>query len=78
MLPQIALCAKKKAWYSGDVPRRELNRVWSASTCSADRENDVRGTCVFLISKNFSKSVAHGRPRRTYGAFMLGAEAIGS
>lgn len=31
MLPQIALCAKKKAWHSGNVPRRKLNR-----------ENDVR------------------------------------
>ena len=40
MLPQIALCAKKKAWHSGDVPRRKLNR-----------ENDVRGTCVFLSLK---------------------------
>lgn len=59
MLPQIALCAKKKAWHSGDVPRRKLNR-----------ENDVRGTCVFLSLKIlFPKSVAHGRPGRTYALY---------
>ena len=68
MLPQIALCANKKAWHSGDVPRRKLNR-----------ENDVRGTCVFLSLKIlFPKSVAHGRPGRTYGLYATGAEAIGS
>ena len=53
---------------SGDVPRRKLNR-----------ENDVRGTCVFLSLKIlFPKSVAHGRPGCTYGLYATGAEAIGS
>lgn len=61
MLPQIALCAKKKAWHSGDVPRRKLNR-----------ENDVRGTLrIFKFENTFFQKVWRMAALAAHMAFML-------